>query len=189
MPPAPSSLRSKRALPAHSTRDPDFDPKTAQEQDDDVFFEEEEVLDGHSESDSDWSEVDSDGLSVVSEDEGDTTASLVVAKCHSKERRQVWNSFPESWMKIGYFLELEDRFSIVEREDFYVVVRSPKQRAGYLGNKAKLLEENGFHYSNHRHRWQKPISEGKHDLETWRPIGHSYEADKTLFLDEFDEFA
>ena len=184
----------KRKAPVRNAQDPDFDPAAHQDQEDDLPEEETAGDACYSDYDSDWSDADSDDLSGDSDAEKQDAAGTSSVQddnltSHKKERREVWQSLQEPWMKIGYFLELGDRFSIVERGDFYVVVRDPKQRPGYLGNKAKLLEENGFGYSERLHRWQKRISEGRHDLETWRPFGHSYEADKTFFKDEFDEFA
>jgi len=182
MPPAP-----KRKL-----RGIDYDPLAIQDDEDDLVEEEENAAHPrYSDYDSEWSEADSEDLSGDSDAEGKdaagTSSRLEDNKSHKKERREVWQSLQEPWMKIGYFLELGDRFSIVERGAFYVVVRDPRQKPGYLGNKAKLLEENGFVYSEQYHRWQKRISEGKHELETWRPVGHSY--DKAFFKDEFDEFS
>lgn len=177
--------------PKRKANDADYDPLAPQEDEDDLL-EEEDAENDRSGTDSEWSDVESDDLSGDSDAEiygtsGVSSRQEDNLKGHKKERREIWKSLQEPWMKIGYFLELGDRFAIVEQGAFYVVVRDPKQKPGYLGNKAKLLEENGFGYSERQHRWQKKISDGKHDLETWRPVGHSY--DKAFFKDEFDEFS
>ena len=69
--------------------------------------------DSDSHSVSEWSDVDSDCLSDFELPE--VGSSVLKETAHSRERREVWNSFKEPWMKVGYFMELGNRFSIVEK--------------------------------------------------------------------------
>ena len=185
MDPAPdvdetTNKRKTRAASSGESDDPDYDPKNEQDEENDV------VDNNESDSDSDWSVAKSDDLGGKSDMEEDDEEYDEDTE-HKKARKETWRSLKEPWQRLGYFLEMGDRFAIHEKKDFYVVKRSSKQQPGYLANKAGLLEENGFYYSERFKRWQRPISLGKHDLETWRPEGHSYKVDG--FHDEFDEFA
>lgn len=235
----PPARNGKRKAVSKRPNDPDWDPKEAQDAEDDLGYdlgsprgydeddpvlllEREGKVDGDSEDSEEEEEAASDGdssdFSDGSEDEEDdevdkddedykplaTTSRLRQAKLaagssssdaeasgdrdRKRERRDVWKSFDQPWMKISHFLEMGDRFSIKENGDFYVVVRNPKQKPGYLAHKSGMFEENGFIYSEYHRRWQKPKRDGLHDLETWRPLGHSYEAE-TGCKDVFDEFA
>lgn len=132
---------------------------------------------------SEWSDVDSDNL-LGDEDEEDEDAA---DKGHLKSRRDCWKALVHPWQRLGYFLESGTRFSIIERDGFYVVKKNSKQGSNYLLNKAKLFEENGFHWSDYRSRWQRPVADGVHDLVSWKPEGfqHKTEGQRDMF-DDFE---
>lgn len=158
---APTSASNKRKV-----ENDDYVPEDEDEED---------------ESGSEWSDANSDDLTDGDDDDDQQE------RGHRKARREVWKSLHHPWQRLGYFLESGTRFSIIEKDAFYVVKKNPKQGPNYLLNKAKLLEENGFVWSDYRNRWQKPISDGVHDLVSFKPEDFVHKIDGQL--DVFDDFA
>jgi hypothetical protein len=138
-------------------------------------------------SGSSWSEVESDDLSGEEEEEDYEDDEQAKKRRHRKARKEVWRGFTHAWQRLGFFLEAGNRFSVVEKHGYYVIKKHPSKGENYLLNKCKLLEENGFWWSDSRQRWQLAIAKGKHDPVSWKPEGFVYKTDGQL--DVFDDFA